>query len=142
MEYLEAIEEIHRGASLNGHELCRDEAVFHLLRTLTGYWRDFAEQLDVMFDRQMSVKLLIANLRERWVFNSKDYRRIRRPKGYEPNHHRHQPHNASWEGGHEKVPEVDSEGHIIEYVPRDPEEEEDLEEDEDQEPNESAGENY
>ncbi|KAL2541675.1 Uncharacterized protein Adt_02653 [Abeliophyllum distichum] len=136
MEHLDAIEEIHRGTSLNGHELHRDEAVFHLLRTLTGYWRDFAEQLDVIFDRQMPVKLLIANLRERWVINSKDYRMIRRPKGYEPNHHRHKPHNASWEGDHEQIPEVDSEGHIIEYVPGDPEEEEDPEEDE------SAGENF
>ncbi|KAL2491886.1 hypothetical protein Adt_27514 [Abeliophyllum distichum] len=136
MEHLEAIEEIHRGASLNGHELCRDEAVFYLLRTITGYWRDFFEQLDVMFDGQMSIKLLIANLRERWVINSKNYRMMRRPKGYEPNHHRHQPHNVSSEGGHEQVPEVDSEGHVIEYVPGYPEE------DEDPKPNESARENY
>ncbi|KAL2492009.1 Uncharacterized protein Adt_27637 [Abeliophyllum distichum] len=109
MEHLEAIEEIHRGASLNGHELyvCQ-----------TPY----------------------CNLRKRWVINIKDYRKIRRPKGYELNHHRHQPHNASWEEGHEQVPEVDSEGHIIEYVPG--KEEDDPEEDEDPEPNESAGENY
>ncbi|KAL2475479.1 hypothetical protein Adt_36215 [Abeliophyllum distichum] len=83
MEHLDAIEEIHRRASLYGHELCREEAVFHLFITLYGYWR-----------------------------------------------------------GHEQVPKVDSEGHIIEYVPGDPEEEEDPKEDEDTEQNESAGENY
>ncbi|KAL2508204.1 hypothetical protein Fot_31851 [Forsythia ovata] len=84
MKHLDAIKVIHRGASLNGHQVCRDEAVFNILRTLTGYWRDFVEQLDVMFDRQMSAKLLIANLRERWVINSKDYKVMERPERYEP----------------------------------------------------------
>ncbi|KAL2517806.1 hypothetical protein Adt_14053 [Abeliophyllum distichum] len=142
MDHSDAIEIIHRGTSLYRHECCRDEAVFHLLKTLTGYWKDFFEQLDVMFDHQMSGKLLIDNLRKRRVINNKDYRVMERPEGYQHNHHRHQPHNASWERGHEQVLEVDSEGHIIEYVPRDLEEEEDLEEDEDPESNESTRENY
>ncbi|KAL2508852.1 hypothetical protein Fot_32499 [Forsythia ovata] len=119
MEHLNAIEVIHRGASLNGHELCREEAVFLLLRTLTGYWRDFTKQLDVMFDRQMSAKFFITNLRERWVIKSKDYRVMERPEGYEPNHHRHQSHNAPWERSQNKYPRC-REGYIIEYVPGDP----------------------
>ncbi|KAL2538494.1 hypothetical protein Fot_19885 [Forsythia ovata] len=81
VEHLDAIEVIHRGVSLNGHELYRDEVVFHLLRPLIGYWRDFVEHLDVMFDLQMFAKLLITNIRERWVINSKDYRVMERSGG-------------------------------------------------------------
>ncbi|KAL2532829.1 Uncharacterized protein Adt_06180 [Abeliophyllum distichum] len=132
MEHLDAIKEIHRETSLNGHELCRDEAVFHLLRTLTEYWRDFAEQLDVMFDRQICVELLIVNLRERWVINNKDYRMIRRPKGYEPNHHRRKLHNESGREAMSKYRRWIARGHIIEYVPEEEENPED----------ESTGENF
>ncbi|KAL2538548.1 Uncharacterized protein Fot_19939 [Forsythia ovata] len=81
VEHLDAIEVIHRGVSLNGHELYRDEVVFHLLRPLTGYWRDFVEHLDVMFDIQMFAKLLITNLRKMWVINSKYYRVMERSGG-------------------------------------------------------------
>lgn len=119
---------IFQGMILNKHEFHRNEANFYILRTLRVTGGILVKQIDIMFNRQISTKLLIANLREIWAIDYEDFDYIKMFKGYEPDYCRRRmcspPPNISYL----EMLEFDSEGNIIDYTPISSTEKEDLEE--------------